>query len=337
MEHILVLSPHEDRAGCAVNLAAELAQRTGAKVTLLRVLERNLTTSDSSQLEDPESWIRDLLTEVETRRVGDLTDRFRSRGIEVCVEVRWGVPWETVLELVERDRHDLVVKPASGMSHAGRVFFGYTALQLFRRCPCPVWVVGDEGRLPKRILAAIDPTGAARRRAAAMRILDWAERVGTWADGPVHVATAWHAPAAELLRDELPERDWKAYVADARERAETDLRAVPGCADISHRWRAYSPVGGSAAGRHSAILPRPAHRLDRDGHAPPLWRGGRPARRDGRDDPPRGALLRAHDSARPQRLTGPSTRGSCKPAWGWRTSRAISEGARRLGPRGGVR
>jgi universal stress protein E len=255
LKHILVLSPHEDRAGCAANLAAELAQRTGAKVTLLRVLERNLTSSESCELEDPETWIRDLLSEVETRRVGELAERFRARGIEVCVEVRWGVPWEVVLELVERDRHDLVVKPASGMSHAGRVFFGYTALQLFRRCPCPTWVVGDEGRLPKRILAAIDPTAAARRRAAALRILDWAERVGAWADSPVHVATAWHAPAAELLRDELPERDWKAYVDDARNRSETDLRAV-----LAER---ASPIDGERThllqGAPQDVIPRFSH------------------------------------------------------------------------------
>jgi nucleotide-binding universal stress UspA family protein len=223
---ILVLTPHEDRAGRAVNLALELAQRTGARVKLLRVLQENLGVEGSSQREGRTVPLREVLLEAETRRLEELGERLRSSAIDVSVEVCWGVPWEIVLRLVEREAYDLVVKPASGLDRQGRVFFGSTALHLFRRCPCPVWVVVDEGRLPSRVLAAIDPSGAPQRKRVANRIVDWAERVGEWAEASVDVATAWSAPAADLLSENLPEDELKAYVQDAQERVVTNLNEL---------------------------------------------------------------------------------------------------------------
>ncbi len=222
MKRILVLSPHEDRAHRAITLAASLAARTGASLTLLRVLEEVAGTD--APLGGESRSIRDILTEVETGRVGDEADRLRAAGLDVKVEVCWGVPWEVVLDLVRRDGYDLCVKPATGQSHAGQVFFGSTALFLFRRCPCPVWVVGDDGGLPSRVLAAVDPTTSGR--GVANRIVDWAEQVAGWSGGAAHVATAWHARAAELLKDDLSATDWKSYVDDARDRAERDLGAL---------------------------------------------------------------------------------------------------------------
>lgn len=87
-----------------------------------------------------------------------------NQRIEVSSEVSWGVPWEVVIELVQAQQFDLVVKPARGTGASGRVFFGTTALHLFRRCPCPVWVVGNDGNLPSRMLVAIDPTLDRTRR-----------------------------------------------------------------------------------------------------------------------------------------------------------------------------
>ncbi len=220
---ILVLTPHEDRAGRAVNLAHELAQRAGAKVKLLRVLQENLGVEGSSQRDGRSVPLRDVLLEAETRRLDELAERLRASAIDVSVEVCWGVPWEIVLGLVEREAYDLVVKPASGLDRQGRVFFGSTALHLFRRCPCPVWVVGNEGRLPSSVLAAIDPSGAPQRKRVANRIVDWAERVAEWAEGAVHIATAWSAPAADLLSDNLPEDELKAYVEDAQQSAVSSL------------------------------------------------------------------------------------------------------------------
>ena len=153
-----------------------------------------------------------------------LGTELRDSGIDVSVEVCWGVAWEEILERVRRDDIDLIVKPASGLERRGHVFFGSTALHLFRKSPCPVWVVGEDGRLPRRLLAAVDPSGATHRRVIASRILDWAERVSTWSGAEVHVGTAWNAFGAEALSERLSEDEWKSYVDDARRETSEDLQ-----------------------------------------------------------------------------------------------------------------
>lgn len=223
MKKILVFAPHEDRAGRAAAVAGQLAEKTGAEVLLLRVLEEKLPMAADGEATEASRSVRQLLVDVETQQVEELAKRLRESGVDVSVEVCWGVAWEAVLDRVARDQIDLVVKPANGLERRGDVFFGATALHLFRRCPCPVWVVGDEGRLPDKVMAAVDPGGATHRRLIASRILDWAELVRGWSDAEAHVATAWNAFGAEVLRERLSQEEWKQYIDEAREEASSGL------------------------------------------------------------------------------------------------------------------
>lgn len=224
MKKILVFAPHEDRSGRAAAVAGQLAAKTGASIQLLRVLEEKLPMSGEGDATEATRSVRQLLVDVETQHVETLAAKLREGGIQVSVEVCWGVAWEAVLNRVARDEIDLVVKPANGLERRGHVFFGATALHLFRRCPCPVWVVGDEGRLPSRVMAAVDPSPAAPRRRIASHVLDWAEHVRSWSDAEIHVGTSWSAFGADVLRERLSEEEWKSYVDEAREKATIDMQ-----------------------------------------------------------------------------------------------------------------
>lgn len=226
MERLLVLAPAEDRAGRAIALAGRLAEATGARIDLLRVLEENLGTRASAQLCLEQTKIRELLLRVEREQLEELATTLRDQGTDVTADVCWGVPWEVVLERAERIPPDLIVKPATGLNKAGRVFFGSTALHLFRRATCPVWVVGDEGVLPERILAAVDPTGSETRQRSALRIVEHALSIGAVTGGSVQLATAWHPMGAELLESSLGEAEWKAYREEAEKRARDGLQAL---------------------------------------------------------------------------------------------------------------
>ena len=211
MNRILVLVPAEDRAGRAISLAGHVAERTGAAVTLLRVLEENLGPAASAEVCQQQTKIRNLLLDVETEQLESMARELREQVTDVTAHVCWGVPWEVTLREASGGDFDLIVKPASGLNHHGRVFFGSTALHLFRRAPCPVWVVGNEGVLPSRILAAVDPTGSPGRQQAARRIVDHALAVAELSDAEVHLATAWHAIGSEMLSETLEEEEWKTY------------------------------------------------------------------------------------------------------------------------------
>ncbi len=260
MRRVLVLTPHEDRAERAATLASQLARKTGARLTLLRVLEESLGTVESSAADRRARPLRDLLIDVETRRLEELAERIRGDDVDVSVEVCWGVSWEVILERVEQDGYDLVVKPASGLNVKGPVFFGSTALHLFRRCPCPVWVVGDEGRLPATVLSAIDPSSASRRRDAARRILGWTELVAEWGDASLHVASAWHAAGADVLGDILESGELKEYERTTRDQAQRDLDSLLAACSPSARERHVHLVEGTP----QDVLPRLAeeHAVD---------------------------------------------------------------------------
>lgn len=226
MNRLLVLVPAEDRAGRATALAGQLAARSGAHVTLLRVLEENLGPTSSAELCQERSKIRNLLLDGETEQLEVLAQGLREQVPSVEAFVRWGVPWEAVLDEAERCSPDLIVKPATGLDRRGRVFFGTTALHLFRRAKCPVWVVGDEGVLPRRILAAVDPTGGPERQQAAQRIVDHALEIAAHSGARVDLVTAWHAIGSNLLESALDEAEWKSYRSETEARARAGLDAL---------------------------------------------------------------------------------------------------------------
>lgn len=229
MNRILVYTPSEDHRGRAVALAAGLARRTGATIRLVRVIEESATWPRGETAAQLEGRLRDLMVESETRaleRIAESLNAGDDAPVPVEIEVRWGVPWEVVIDLVERDGADLVVKPARGLSHSGRVFFGATALHLFRRCPCPVWVVGDDGDLPRRILVSIDPSLDPTRHEMATKLLAWGDALREATTAQVEVASAWQAPGADLLKEQLEVSEYNAYVEDALSRAERGLETL---------------------------------------------------------------------------------------------------------------
>lgn len=226
MTRILVLDPPEDHARRALNVAFDLARNEAAELRVLRVLEETPGWPQAEGAPTERTSLRDLLLESERRAIESAVLPLRERGIPVETEVCWGVAWDAILDRVERDRVDLVVKPAHGLSHEGRVFFGSTALHLFRKCPCPVWVVGSEGRLPIRILASIDPAIEPRRRQAAARILDWARRIAQRSEATISVVSAWNAPASGMLEGRIPAVDLEKYVHEAQEAAASALDGI---------------------------------------------------------------------------------------------------------------
>ena len=230
MKRILALVPQEDRAGRSVLLAGALAEKRSAAVTLLRVIapmvDPSIAYPETQVARDGSKRFADALRDAEEAQLERLADVIRAKGVEVTTEVAWGVPWQLVLDRVQRDRVDLVVKPASGLSKAGRVFFGSTALHLFRRCPCPVWVVGDDAGLPARVLAAVDPTGGERRRLAAHSVIDWANEISDWTDDGPEFISVWSAAGTDIEGLEWGPDEKEQYRSFAYHEAELALLKI---------------------------------------------------------------------------------------------------------------
>ena len=223
---ILVYAALHDESGHALSHAAALARKSGARLTLLRVLERQPIHSRWRPAGSASSDLAAILESCQREVLEEEAQALRDEGLDVEVEVRWGAAWLEVIEHVLTDGHDLVVKAAEGSPESRGLLFGSTALHLIRKCPCPVWVVNGPSEIEApRVLAAVDPEPGDVRRQVAQEVLALAGEV-CGDDGRLHVVSAWHATGESLLRGRMKPVDLAAYVESVREDAASGLEEI---------------------------------------------------------------------------------------------------------------
>lgn len=155
-EAILVADDASPEADAAVDVAADLAIGTGARLSLLHVRSLSPSVPD-----DPSS--RGRRRALDTEAEGLLTQRLariRARGADV--DRRWvrltARIEREIVKIAEREGVDLLVVPRRRGGDAIRRTLGDLSLHLVRDAPCPVLVVPDP-RVPppRRRLAASPP------------------------------------------------------------------------------------------------------------------------------------------------------------------------------------
>ncbi len=178
-------------------------------------------------VEDADSLLNDrmreaVLDQARTELAALVTPLFQ-QGINIQPCLITGRTYMTVITRVMTKDHDLVIKTARGRQLQPNLFFGSTALHLLRKCPCPVWVVDDQGPArPGPVLAAIDPASDDTDAAGlAERIVSLAATLAQADKVPLHVAHAWTAPYEDTLRTSgflrVSEQELRTYVNEAED------------------------------------------------------------------------------------------------------------------------
>ncbi len=198
---ILVVFDRATAGREALDQAAKLAQRNGARLSLLVCLTEFERSGDSDNLENV--VVNGLRSHFE-----GVIEPLRAMNLAVSSEVRLGRPFIQVIRHVLGDDHDLVIKVAESGGHHG-FQFSSTDLHLLRKCPRPLWLLkpshpGENGP----ILAAIAPSGGHRDIAALNAyILELASSLAIEREQPLHVVQAW-APIDPLLLNHLDRPGW---------------------------------------------------------------------------------------------------------------------------------
>ncbi len=238
LKHILYFADGEFGPTSAFRRAVALAERHGARLTLMDV---TIESGFSAELVQ-QFGLGDDVQQSE-QRYAALTHLAEDwvRGQAARLRVTIGTPFIEVIRAVLRDDHDLVLKPARG--RAGHALFASHDMHLLRKCPCPVWIdreplQPEHPTAPprcRRVLASVDamqPTAAALNR----RILEAAIAVKQQDEAEINIAHAFqprfggrhHASTTQALESQLAdaiahlERQHTdalhALVADHRER-----------------------------------------------------------------------------------------------------------------------
>ncbi len=224
-KRILVYSPVEDEKLRAVRQAVSLAGANKASITVLRVLDGGTHKRLRNQLKGA-SGSADLATLVkqdQQEELETLLSQIETGDLDINVEIRWGTHWLELIRFVLDGGYDLVLKAASGAEARRKPFFGSTALHLIRKCPCPVWLVGEVWNASDgRVLAAVDPGEDETRQAHANSILEWALSLAG-DTGEIHAVSAWGAWGERLLRGRMNADELAVYIKSCEDEARGGL------------------------------------------------------------------------------------------------------------------
>lgn len=222
VKRLLVFVDPAAAAQPALDRAARLAAEVGATVTLAAVVEDHLRRR---VLRDD---VPALVEWHAQQRLDELAAGVTARaGVRVPVETRVlrGKPAIEVVREVLRGGHDVLLRgrPATD----GRVGFDAVDMQLLRKCPCPVWLVGPSGDPYRRVLAAVDPAPDDPVEQGLNRtILELALFLAEVDKAELLVLHVWDAFGEELLGLHAGPAEVRAYVEGARRAAEADLEAL---------------------------------------------------------------------------------------------------------------
>jgi nucleotide-binding universal stress UspA family protein len=218
---ILAATDFSTRSQRAVRRAGLLAQRTGAELVLVHVVD-----------DDQPQQVVEIETREAERILGEqisaMVDLPRERRRPMVVA---GDPFDGILRTAAATKTDLIVMGAHRKQLLQDIFVGTTIERVIRTGPYPVLMVNNEvGQSYRAVLAAVDmskPSANAIRAAESTRLIG---------DGRVTLVHAF-VPFAEgkmfvagIERARIDE-----YVAGARQRAMNELEAFPAAHKLADR------------------------------------------------------------------------------------------------------
>ncbi len=140
-QHILVPIDFSAYATQALEYAVTLATKLQAHVTLLHAIHPLLLSAgpaDMGVIVGP--YIEEL--EADTRRaIEEFAQRVREADVECDTVIRFGTPFQEILDFVGTHQIDLTVMGSHGRTGLLHTLLGSVAERVVRLAPCPVLIV----------------------------------------------------------------------------------------------------------------------------------------------------------------------------------------------------
>ena len=213
VQNILVGIDVSDPLSQVVERAAQLAEVQRASLTLVDGLPQ-LTWAQRMSWNEA-NHVQELLLREKTARLKKLAASLRKRGLTVKYKVLVGRAPEELIRQVLRGKHDLLMRGTKGPASVRPGPFSSTAMELLRKCPCPVWLVHprQEGPL-QQVLATVD-TNPEKVSHAPLdeRILTAAMAIGQAFHATVDALHVWSIYGERIVRDYMKTDEFEALQA----------------------------------------------------------------------------------------------------------------------------
>jgi nucleotide-binding universal stress UspA family protein len=208
----------------ALDQAVDLASRCGATLTLVHVLPvvpagawRYLPPGSETDLVAERQVLLDRIAE---SRAGT--------GLSIRSKVLRGSAAIALIQEVLTAGHDLVIRSHGRQRKGAFPPFGTTDLQILRKCPVPVWLVGPDVRgRPRKVLAAVHANPDDRVETDLnIAIIELGLLIADLEHGGLTILQAWSAWGEELIAPRITAAEFSDVIETARRAASDDLRLV---------------------------------------------------------------------------------------------------------------
>jgi nucleotide-binding universal stress UspA family protein len=218
----------------ALERAARLALRCGAALTVVDVM----TVPAYSRRYLPAN-IEEELISLRRHQLARLADAVT--GVKAEPRLLVGRPATVLIQETVRSGHDLLVRSrARDLTAPDPRPFGAVDMELLRKCPCAVLLVGP-GRTaqPPQVVGAVNAsTEEPSEQALNVKIAELTMMMAELEDGVPMLLQAWAPFAERMVHSHASEDAFAAYVEDVRQRTATDLaqlaRSVAGPLSVLH-------------------------------------------------------------------------------------------------------
>lgn len=195
------------------------AQQVGGSITFLHALEE-----DDIELPGHKESMHQLQRRIIAPILEEVAARAGHMGVQASYIIRAGDAWNTLLEEVKENDHELVMTGPRRQDQPllDHLMHGSTTRRLARRAPVPVWITRPNNRVEiKRVLVPVDFSPVSEKQVAAAREL------ATLSDAELILVHFLRYPgefAASRAAD--PESELARYREKVRQDAEDKARAL---------------------------------------------------------------------------------------------------------------
>ena len=215
-KNILVDIDTDAESHPALEQAIDLARYSGARVRIVDVSGFDLVEDGSGVAAAKAGWIAERRHRLETFAAA-------ARGLPVEYDLLMGRhPGLRLVQEVLRHQHDLLVRShIRDLKVPKPKGHGAIDMQLFRKCPCPVWTVGPSMRQrPERIVVAVNTgTNHDEEGGLNVKIVEAALQLARLEARRLFIVQAWMPFGEQVLRGRCSREELTTYIEDSRRAA----------------------------------------------------------------------------------------------------------------------